>query len=484
MAAEIGRRPLPAVAPRVPLLRRLYGLGSVFGKTSGTRASAWSRSPRCSAGSSSAGGATMASTYGTLETRRELATLSSTLPPVLRGLYGDPVNVDTLGGFISWHYGAYFALLAGLWSILALSSTLAGEARRGSLEFALVTPLSRRVVAVEKVAGHVVALVVAMAFVALDDLGHRRRVREAARRCDRGRRRPSGSRSASARRRSSPDRSPSRSRRFVGRGAAAGLAGALMVAGYVLNSYRALVPAFDSAANLTWFSWTRDHLPLAGQTDWAGVALVLVVARRPARDRRRGLRATRRRRDRRRSGRPASRGRCSASAGRSVDRSASCCRQPGLGDRARAVRLRHGRLEPGLHGGARELARPRRGGPQHAPRGRPDDDGRVPPDGVRRLRAGARRARRGDLRRRAVVGRDERPARAAPDDAAVPCPLGDRERDGGLGGDRGDDRPARGVDRRRRRRSPAAMRSSRWSVRSHSRSTGWRWPGSAWPSAA
>ena len=60
------------------------------------------------------------------------------------GLYGDPVNVDTLGGFISWHYSAYFALLAGLWSILALASTLAGEARRGSLDLAVATARSRR----------------------------------------------------------------------------------------------------------------------------------------------------------------------------------------------------------------------------------------------------------------------------------------------------------------------------------------------------
>ena len=100
----------------------------------------------------------MASTYGTPEARLELATMSRDMPPMLRGLYGNPVNVDTLGGFVSWHYGAYFALLAGLWSILALSSTLAGEARRGSLEFTLATPLSRRSIALEKVGGHVVAI--------------------------------------------------------------------------------------------------------------------------------------------------------------------------------------------------------------------------------------------------------------------------------------------------------------------------------------
>ena len=89
-----------------------------------------------------AGGGTMATAYGTLATRAELATMSRTLPPALVGIYGDPVSVDTFGGFISWHYGAYFALLGGLWSILALSSTLAGEAKRGSLDFTAVTPRS------------------------------------------------------------------------------------------------------------------------------------------------------------------------------------------------------------------------------------------------------------------------------------------------------------------------------------------------------
>ena len=86
---------------------------------------------------------------------------------MMRGMYGNPVRVDTLGGFISWHYGPYFALFAGLWSILALSSTLAGEARRGSLEFAVATPHSRTSIALQKVGGHVVAVGIAMAVVAV-----------------------------------------------------------------------------------------------------------------------------------------------------------------------------------------------------------------------------------------------------------------------------------------------------------------------------
>ncbi len=277
MAVETKRRPLPADAPHVSIRRRLYGFGSVFGKTVRDSRLGVVTIAVLLGGIILAGGATMASTYGTLETRRELALLSGTLPPVLRGLYGDPLNVDTLGGFVSWHYGAYFALLAGLWSILALSSTLAGEARRGSLEFTLVTPLSRRVVALEKVAGHVAALMVAMGFLALatwitgagfakmpgDDISPEAAIGFAV---------GLGAKALVAGSVAFALAS------LVGRGAAAGLAGALMLAGYVLNSYRALVPAFDLPANLTWFSWTRGHVPLAGQVDWAAVVLVLVVS--------------------------------------------------------------------------------------------------------------------------------------------------------------------------------------------------------------
>ena len=46
-----------------------------------------------------------------------------------------PINVETLGGYIQYKYGTFFPLVVSLWSILALSGTLAAEARRGSLEF-------------------------------------------------------------------------------------------------------------------------------------------------------------------------------------------------------------------------------------------------------------------------------------------------------------------------------------------------------------
>ena len=65
------------------------------------------------------------------------------------GVYGNPfpVNIETLGGSIGWKYGASIGLIAALWSILALSGTLAREARRGSLDFVAATPLGMRRIA-------------------------------------------------------------------------------------------------------------------------------------------------------------------------------------------------------------------------------------------------------------------------------------------------------------------------------------------------
>lgn len=264
-------------SPGVPLRAAVLGLGSIFGKTLRDSRAAIVVVTALLGVMVLAGGGVMANTYGTMEARTELSTMSRDMPALLRGFYGNPVNVDRLGGFISWHYGAYFALMAGLWSILALASTLAGEARRGNLDLTAATPQARRGIAIQKVAGHVVALAIAMAIVAVlawlagavfgtmpDDaidpsaavafgvgLGVRALVAGAV---------------AFA-------LAP-----IIGRGASAGIAGSLMVAGYVAYGYRTVVPAFDSVAGFTWWSWTADHIPLAGSYDWGGIALTAAVA--------------------------------------------------------------------------------------------------------------------------------------------------------------------------------------------------------------
>lgn len=287
MAVDAGRTarstaPLPAVPlraaplPPVPLRRRLYGLGSVYGKTLRD-----SRLAALVVGGMLGvivfvGGAEMTTTYSTLAARRELAVLSTSLPPVMRGIYGNPVNVDTLGGFVTWHYAAYVTLLVGLWSILALSRTLAGEARRGSLDLVAVGPLPRAAIATEKLAGHVTALVAASAAVAV----------------------AAWAAGAVFGRFPGDEIAPGAAAAFgvgvavkglmagsvafalaglVGGGAAAGIAGAILFGGYVVTGYRDVVPAFDLVADLSWLGWAADHLPLAGRTDWGSLGLVAVA---------------------------------------------------------------------------------------------------------------------------------------------------------------------------------------------------------------
>ena len=76
-------------------------------------------------------------------------------------------KLGTLGGYMTWKYGAVFALGTALWSILALSGTLAGEAARGSLDLVAAAPFGKRRIALEKLAAHLTMLWLAMAIVAV-----------------------------------------------------------------------------------------------------------------------------------------------------------------------------------------------------------------------------------------------------------------------------------------------------------------------------
>src|SRR4029079_4528539 len=49
------------------------------------------------------------------------------------------------------------------------------------------------------------------------------------------------------------------------------------VGGSLMMVYRGALPSLAPLANLTWFGWTSDHLPLAGQFDWVPLILVAIV---------------------------------------------------------------------------------------------------------------------------------------------------------------------------------------------------------------
>src|SRR5215211_3713467 len=208
---------------------------------------------------------------------RRLVGLANDIGPAAQGLAGKPVNVGTLGGYVQWKYGSVLLLIAAFWSVLSLSGTLAGEARRGSLDLVAAAPLSRRRIAFQKVAAHVALLTVVAVVTALAAwLG------------------------GSAFAKLPGDEIPLRDAvgfalwvwlmalafgglafalaQFLGRAAAAWIAGFLLVAGPILNNYKTLVPAFAGVARVTPWAWTANHLPLAGQVDWASLVPVAVVA--------------------------------------------------------------------------------------------------------------------------------------------------------------------------------------------------------------
>jgi len=43
--------------------------------------------------------------YSTPASRLDLQNVIDNIPPVLKGLYNNPVHVETLGGSLSWKYG-------------------------------------------------------------------------------------------------------------------------------------------------------------------------------------------------------------------------------------------------------------------------------------------------------------------------------------------------------------------------------------------
>jgi ABC-2 type transport system permease protein len=276
MTSNVGQRPAATVPNPVPLLSRIYGLGSIFGKTI-----------RDSRRATLAVGLVLGllligvskaivSQFATVESRVELATIINAVPPILQGLAGKVVHVDTLGGYLQYKYGTFFPLIASLWSILALSGTLAAESRRGSMEFVAATGITRRRLVLEKLSGHLLMLGIAtlLIFASLLVAGSFATL-------------PGDAIPASAAAgyaiwlallALAAGSLAFAIAPFLGRGAAAGISGAVMFGGFIINGYQAPIPSLAPLANLTWWGWTTNHIPLAGLYDWPSLILVAVVA--------------------------------------------------------------------------------------------------------------------------------------------------------------------------------------------------------------
>lgn len=255
---------------------RVMGLTSIFAKTVRD-------SRRAALIVGLLGGALMLATaapYGTEfttpESRALLVGQMGSLPPVFRGLLGAPINIDTLGGWISFRVGNIAPVMLGLWSVLALSGTLAGEAAKGSLDLLAATPVSRRSIALQKLGGHVIAVAFAMLIVALftwaaspafallpgdhfglaEALGFALLTGMLMLACG-------GAAFATA--------------PFVGRTRALAIGLLTLFGGYIIASYGSLSSLVDALGPLSWFDWTAGHRPLAGVTDWPSVGLLGVA---------------------------------------------------------------------------------------------------------------------------------------------------------------------------------------------------------------
>jgi ABC-2 type transport system permease protein len=220
--------------------------------------------------------AAVATEFATPASRKGLANLVAGLPPILQGLAGKPINVETMGGYVQYKYGTFFPIVLSLWSILALSSTLAVEAKRGSLEFVAAAPITRRRIALEKLSGHIVVIVIASVAVFLsvaisgavngklpgDEISVTAAFAYALQLALMALAAGGLAFALS---------------QFLGRGAGVAIAGAVMFGGWILNGYQGAVPSLAPFATLTWFGWTSNHLPLAGVYDWPSLIPVAIA---------------------------------------------------------------------------------------------------------------------------------------------------------------------------------------------------------------
>jgi ABC-2 type transport system permease protein len=219
-------------------------------------------------------GAAIPSVFPTPESRHEIDQLIGGMPREMVTFFGKPIALGTFGGYLTWKYGLVFVLLTAIWSILALSSTIAGEASRGSLDLVATGPFGKRRIALEKLGAHLTMMVLALAVLAImttissNVYGNR----------------------------ALDDPVPLLSSigfslwlgfnalffgglafalgPLLGRGAAAAIAGVALALSWTANGLDVLGPL----AVLSPFRWTANHVALVGQFDWAGLAVVGLVA--------------------------------------------------------------------------------------------------------------------------------------------------------------------------------------------------------------
>ncbi|MFL5674478.1 MAG: hypothetical protein ACJ779_05700 [Chloroflexota bacterium] len=251
---------------------RIAGIGTIYGKT--VRDS-W-RAALVIGGVASlfmiATGAPygFAPEFSTVQLRQAFIAGLTSLPPAIRGLLGEPINLVTMGGFLSWRVGNFLPVMLGLWPVIALSGTIAGEAAKGSLDLLASTPQARQTIALEKLGGHVTAVVGSMLLLAAaiwlvgasfsklpgDEIPASAALGQVALY---GVMMLFVGGVAFA---TGP---------WVGRTRAMAFGLIALFASYLIYSYATLSPIIDALKPLSFFTWTAGHRPIAGVTDWPSV---------------------------------------------------------------------------------------------------------------------------------------------------------------------------------------------------------------------
>ena len=269
-AAQTARRASVAL-PAPSLLGRAFGLGSVFGKTFRD-----SRRAALILGVVTAlilivTAASLSAEFDTAQKRLAVAAQLGSLPGIFQGMLGEMIHIERLGGFLSWRTINFLPIILGIWTVVAMSGLLAGELARGSLDFLASTPRVRLRLAIEKVGGYLLALLLTTALFAIgayasvaafgtlpgDEVGIDAVIGHAAW-LDVVALVPGALAFAVA--------------PFLGRGGALGVGGITLFASFIVSGYSSTVSALQPLEPLSYFSITAGHRPIAGVWDWPAVA--------------------------------------------------------------------------------------------------------------------------------------------------------------------------------------------------------------------
>ena len=265
--------------PRPGLAGRLFGLGSIFGKTFRDSRRAALIVGIVTAMIVIATAAALAAEFDTLEKRQAVAAQLGSLPAIFQGMLGEMISIERLGGFVSWRSINFFPIILGIWTIVAMSGLLAGELARGSLDLLATTPRSRVRIALQKLGGYLLALAIAIALFTVgtyaavaafgtlpgDEVGFDAVVAHAAWLYVVA---------------LVPGALAFAVAPFLGRGGALGVGGVTLFASFVVSGYSATVSALEPLRPVSYFAITEGHRPIAGAWDWpavAGVAGATVV---------------------------------------------------------------------------------------------------------------------------------------------------------------------------------------------------------------